>query len=73
MKTLFHRFKARGWQLLEPQERSDWGLVFAMQHIMEYPLAWWIGPKISFALSTLLNEEGLKPMTPRFSFSILKN
>jgi len=31
-KTLFHRFKARGWQLLSPEERSDWGLVFAMQH-----------------------------------------
>ena len=31
-KTLFHRFKARGWQLLSPQERSDWGIIFAMQH-----------------------------------------
>jgi len=31
-KTLFQKFRARGWQLLGAQERSDWGIVFAMQH-----------------------------------------
>lgn len=31
-KTLFHKFKNRSWPLLDIQERSDWGIVFAMQH-----------------------------------------
>jgi hypothetical protein len=32
-KTLFHKFKARAIQLLPAHERSDWGLIFAMQHL----------------------------------------
>jgi hypothetical protein len=32
-KTLFHKFKARAVQLLPEHEKSDWGLVFAMQHL----------------------------------------
>lgn len=31
-KTLFQRFRARSWYLLDQQERSDWGIVFSMQH-----------------------------------------
>ncbi|HEY5174511.1 MAG TPA: FRG domain-containing protein [Terriglobales bacterium] len=31
-QTLFHKFKSRGWPLLNPEERSMWGIVFAMQH-----------------------------------------
>jgi hypothetical protein len=32
-KSLFHRFKARAIGLLAEHERTDWGLVFAMQHL----------------------------------------
>lgn len=32
-KSLFHKFKARAIQLLPEHERSDWGLIFAMQHL----------------------------------------
>jgi hypothetical protein len=32
-KSLFHRFKARAIGLLAEQERTDWGVVFAMQHL----------------------------------------
>ncbi len=32
-KTLFFKFKARAVQLLPEHERSDWGLIFAMQHL----------------------------------------
>lgn len=32
-KTLFYKFKARAIQLLAEHERTDWGLVFAMQHL----------------------------------------
>lgn len=32
-KTLFHKFKARAVRLLPEHERSDWGLIFAMQHL----------------------------------------
>jgi hypothetical protein len=32
-KSLFHRFKGRAIGLLAEQERTDWGLVFAMQHL----------------------------------------
>jgi hypothetical protein len=31
-KTLYRRFQADAWPLLEEHERSDWGVVFAMQH-----------------------------------------
>jgi hypothetical protein len=31
-QTLFHKFKSRGWPLLNPEGRSVWGIVFAMQH-----------------------------------------
>jgi hypothetical protein len=31
-KSLFRRFKVEAWPLLAPSERSDWGVVFAMQH-----------------------------------------
>lgn len=31
-KTLYRRFKADAWSLLEPAERSDWGVIFKMQH-----------------------------------------
>lgn len=31
-KTLYYRFRQRGWQLHSPGERSPWGLVFSMQH-----------------------------------------
>lgn len=31
-KSLFRRFKAEAWPLLRPEERSDWGVVFTMQH-----------------------------------------
>lgn len=32
-KSLFHKFKARAIRLLPEHERSDWGLIFAMQHL----------------------------------------
>jgi len=32
-KTLLHKFKARAIQLLPAHERSDWGLIFPMQHL----------------------------------------
>ncbi len=32
-KTLFHKFRARAVQMLPEYERSDWGLIFAMQHL----------------------------------------
>lgn len=32
-KTLFHKFKVRATQLLPAHERTDWGLLFAMQHL----------------------------------------
>ncbi|MGA3134049.1 MAG: FRG domain-containing protein [Terracidiphilus sp.] len=32
-KMLFHRFRGRALQLLADYERSDWGIVFAMQHL----------------------------------------
>jgi hypothetical protein len=31
-KTFYNDFKADAWPLLDPRERSDWGVVFAMQH-----------------------------------------
>src|SRR5712692_8291953 len=31
-KTLYRRFKAEAWPLLEDHERSDWGVAFTMQH-----------------------------------------
>jgi hypothetical protein len=31
-KTLYRRFKAEAWPLLGDRERSDWGVLFAMQH-----------------------------------------
>ena len=31
-KTLYRRFKAEAWPLLDDHERSDWGVVFTMQH-----------------------------------------
>ncbi len=31
-KTLYRQFKIDTWSLLNPQERIDWGVVFAMQH-----------------------------------------
>src|SRR2546423_15710649 len=30
--TSFYQFKADAWSLLRGRERSDWGIVFAMQH-----------------------------------------
>ena len=32
VKSLYRRFKADAWSLLEPAERSDWGVIFTMQH-----------------------------------------
>jgi hypothetical protein len=32
-KTLFYKFKTRAIQMLPEHERTDWGLVFAMQHL----------------------------------------
>src|SRR5262245_55207549 len=29
-KTLYWRFKADAWPLLDPRERSDWGMIFTM-------------------------------------------
>jgi hypothetical protein len=31
-KTLYRRFKAEAWSLLHERERSDWAVLFAMQH-----------------------------------------
>lgn len=31
-KSVFWRFRSRAWTLLGPEQRSNWGLVFAMQH-----------------------------------------
>lgn len=31
-KTLYRNFLAEAWSLLEERERSDWGVVFTMQH-----------------------------------------
>jgi hypothetical protein len=31
-KSLYWRFRARAWALLGPEQRSNWGLIFAMQH-----------------------------------------
>lgn len=31
-KTLYRRFKADAWPLLGAHERSEWGIIFAMQH-----------------------------------------
>lgn len=31
-KTLYRRFKAEAWPLLRSSERSDWGVIFSMQH-----------------------------------------
>lgn len=31
-KTLYRRFKADAWPLLHERERSEWGVLFAMQH-----------------------------------------
>ncbi len=31
-KTLYRRFKADAWPLLSDIERSDWGVIFSMQH-----------------------------------------
>lgn len=31
-KTLYRRFKADAWPLLDARERSDWGVIFTMQH-----------------------------------------
>lgn len=31
-KTLYRRFKTDAWPLLDPRERMDWGIIFAMQH-----------------------------------------
>lgn len=31
--TLFHKFKARAIRMLPEYERTDWGLIFAMQHL----------------------------------------
>jgi hypothetical protein len=31
-KRIYRRFKADAWPLLDARERSDWGIVFAMQH-----------------------------------------
>ena len=31
-KSLFRRFKVEAWPLLGPAERSDWGVLFTMQH-----------------------------------------
>lgn len=31
-KSLYHKFKARAWHLLDSQQRSDWGIIFSMQH-----------------------------------------
>jgi hypothetical protein len=31
-KSLYRRFKAEAWPLLRAAERSDWGVLFAMQH-----------------------------------------
>ncbi len=31
-KTAYRRFKADAWPLLDPRERSHWGIVFTLQH-----------------------------------------
>jgi len=31
-KTLYRKFQAEAWPLLQEHERSDWGVVFTMQH-----------------------------------------
>lgn len=31
-KTLYRRFKMDAWPLLEEKQRSDWGIIFSMQH-----------------------------------------
>ena len=31
-KKEYRRFRSRAWPLLDQRERSDWGIVFAMQH-----------------------------------------
>jgi len=31
-KTIYRKFKAHAWHLLDPIERNDWGIIFKMQH-----------------------------------------
>jgi hypothetical protein len=31
-KTLYRQFKSEAWPLLGPSERTEWGIIFAMQH-----------------------------------------
>lgn len=31
-KSVYRKFKAQAWHLIDPMERTDWGIVFRMQH-----------------------------------------
>lgn len=58
-KTSYRRFKADAWHLLDQRERSDWGIIFSMQHhgIPTRLLDW----TESFACALFFAQFGRKP------------
>lgn len=58
-KTVYRRFKADAWPLLDERERSDWGIIFTMQHygIPSRLLDW----TESFACAVFFAQLGRKP------------